>query len=193
MALHDNTQQQQQHPHHPPNPPWPQWPHLRALGHQRIRNQHQASNHSNPTGSWAALSGGSWPGGCPRAALIAPISQSSAPVAFSVRPHTPSCRVCGRQHDTATRRTAASPSARRMDMNRGAASPPEVVIGQQQQQTFNVYGLVRRETPCSRAVAMSRGPSEVSVGAVLRSRHIRIGHPRKRPSRFCDREKHIPT
>ena len=86
----------------------------------------------------------------------------------------------------------SQPSARRMDMNRGAASPPEVVIGQQQQQTFNVYGLVRRETPCSRAVAMSRGPSEVSVGAVLRSRHIRIGHPRKRPSRFCDREKHIP-
>ena len=40
------------------DPPWPQWPHLRALGHQRIRNQHQASNHSNPTGGWAALSGG---------------------------------------------------------------------------------------------------------------------------------------
>ena len=99
-------------------------------------------------------------------------------------------RPTATQHtDQKTRSAAASRSARRMNVSRLPRALLEILIDGN---NFHVYGLVRQETPCSRAVAMSRGPSEVSVGAVLRSRHIRIGHPRKRPSRFCDREKHIP-
>ncbi|MEC7382048.1 MAG: hypothetical protein VYE16_03445 [Cyanobacteriota bacterium] len=54
--------------------------------------------------------------------------QISAPLAVSVRPHTPNCRASGRQRQHADQKTH-SPSARRMKVSRVPRVLLEVLIG----------------------------------------------------------------
>ena len=55
-------------------------------------------------------------------------SQIIAPLAVSVRPHTPNCRASGRQRQHADQKTH-SPSARRMKVSRVPRVLLEVLIG----------------------------------------------------------------
>ena len=122
----------------------------KGIGTQRIRNQHQASNHSNPTGGWAALSGG---------VLAWWVPQSGAHCAYQ-----PKQRPCGVPCPSSYAHLSCLPADSDTTHRPGAAAASPSANGHEprvpcaaggrdwtnnKQQTFNFNVVTRRKTPCS--------------------------------------------
>ena len=134
-----------------------------------------------------------WPfwwvgGGCSRAALShAPVLAKSAPLAVSVRPHTPNCRASGRQqHNTPTRRPTCQPVRPSHEGEPGAtcaAGGPDraCAAGGPDRTTTTSSGLRRQRTPCSSDLAVVQRRRSQGVARKLPSiRNLQVGHPETR-------------